>query len=68
MANIIKIIATVSAFVLAGTLVLSLVTLILLNILIVDLQHQLNELQQQVDYDREQDAIKSMQVASHSVV
>ena len=64
MANIIKIIVTVSAFVLASTLVLSLVTLTLLIIFTVDLQHQLNQLQKQVDYDREQQAIKSMQVHS----
>ena len=49
--------------VLAVTLAFSLVTLALVTGLAVHLQNQLNQLQQQVDYDREQ-AIESIQVVT----
>ena len=48
---------------LAVTLALSLVTLALVTGLTVHLQNQLNQLQQQVDYDREQ-AIESIPVVT----
>ena len=49
--------------VLAVTLALSLITLALVTGLTVHLQNQLNQLQQQVDYDREQ-AIESISVVT----
>ena len=49
--------------VLAVTLALSLFTLALVTGLTVHLQNQLNQLQQQVDYDREQ-AIESIPVVT----